>query len=156
MNKIGIIKTKTMKKLLIVILLFATISCKKTDTEEPIDSTTQSQEEVIENGTVKINVSYTQTYSPGSCITNSVGIGYSSTDIANDAFFETSNYHMPHSYIFELEEGTYYYKVTTKCNCGNNPTCTNDGYSQSNLYTRYKNGSFTIVGGQEAVVNAYF
>jgi len=84
--------------------------CGKNNTPEP------------KPGSVSIYLSFNVNY--GGCIpgwTVVIGLGYSSTDIANDAFFCSQSYTSPNTFKKDkLDPGTYYYKATKTYNisCG--------------------------------------
>jgi hypothetical protein len=91
-----------------------------------------------ESGSVGITVSRTSSYY--SCSSIQIGLGYTSTDCVNGAFFaQKSGSLSGSSYSFILEKddlapGVYYYKVT----CGT---------------TTVKNGAFTIKANQTTKIS---
>ncbi len=135
---------KQIKFFLILLFLISNVSCKKdVDSQQPstnngtIDNTNTA-------GSVRITASWNTTY--GSCnyaFSMVVGIGYSSNDISNNAFFAQGNYFTsPFSFVQGgLQPGIYYYKATKKysTNCG-----TMQGVPDDVIRT----GSFTVVAGQ--------
>ena len=101
-------------------------------------------------GKVTITATWIRKYvacDPGYIVT--IGLGYSSSDVANQAFFATSgnDSYPPASYSKQLEPGTYYYSVkkTYKMYCG-----TGQGVPPDVV----KNGAFTITGGNTTTINA--
>lgn len=102
-------------------------------------------------GTVEISATWTSQYvacNPAYIVT--VGLGYTSNDIANDAFFTQSTnyqYYQNMPYVKNnLTPNTYYYKVkkTYKLTCG-----TGQGVPPDVI----RNGSFTITAGQTTTIN---
>lgn len=98
------------------------------------------------NGYVRIGASWNNTYlncNPAySCV---IGLGYSSTDVANEAYFYSVN---GGGLTKTLPVGTYYYKATktynlSSCGCGR-PPCPKPVS---------KSGSFTITADQTTNVS---
>jgi len=136
-----------MKKviLLIVICFFGFLSCTKKDTSN--NSNNSNPNNSTQTGTVTFTISQCQCILQPSykCIYHNLGLGYSSTDIANNAFFQsTSNSkNTSDTYSYTLNVGTYYYKATAKNECSNQVDCSYPcGYGQ--LETKTKSGAFTI------------
>lgn len=102
-------------------------------------------------GTLEISATWTSQYvSCNPAYTVTVGLGYTSNDIANDAFFAQSSdyqYDQLMPYVQNnLTPNIYYYKVkkTYKMSCG-----TGQGIPPDVI----RNGSFTITAGQTTTVN---
>jgi len=97
----------------------------------------------------KGSVSISATWTNKTCWSVKIGLAFSSTDIANDAFFTESNevQYSPIKFTYDLDPGTYYYKASknyfTKSPCGGSP--------QNSIV---KNGSFVITSGKTTVINA--
>lgn len=87
------------------------------------------------------------------CVYHSFGLGYSSTDVANQAFFQRTSptNQLNDTYWFTLPAGVYYYGGTAlnHCNDSQQP-CTACGYTGNGSKT--VNGSFTIVANQTTQV----
>ncbi len=103
-------------------------------------------------GTVVITATWTTTYvSCNPAYTVVIGLGYTSTDVANEAYFAQSgsNLYSPATYTNStLAPGTYYYKAKKTYNAS---TC---GTGQGIPPTVTKSGAFTITAGQTTTVNA--
>lgn len=102
------------------------------------------------NGSVNISASWNSTYvncTPAYSVT--IGLGYSSTDIANEAYFYTSGVGLnsPLTMTKSLSPGTYYYKGKKTYNSS---SC---GTGQGVPATVVKSGSFTITSGQTSYVS---
>ena len=105
-----------------------------------------------QTGSVKITASWSNP-SPwnmcGSPYTVTIGLGYSSNDVANQSYFAQSNFYSS-SAIFQrsnLTPGVYYYGARKVFNSG---TC---GTGQGVPPTVFKTGSFTITTGQTTNVS---
>lgn len=108
------------------------------DCQSVCGSTGNNTPEVPKTGTVKISLNWQYSYSSGSTL---IGLGYSSTDIANNAFFVSKTYYVPDTFSqSNLAPAIYYYKAkrTFTANDGQGP------------YTKVveKSGSFTIKSAQ--------
>lgn len=102
-------------------------------------------------GKVTITASWTTNYvSCNPAYTVIIGLGYNSTDIANEAYFASSSYiYSPASYSKDgLAAGTYYYKAKKTYNAS---TC---GTGQGIPPVVTKSGAFTITAGQTTTVDA--
>lgn len=78
-----------------------------------------------------------------------IGLGYSSTDVANEAFFSQSSYFVsPANYTKDgLAPGTYYYRAKKTYNAS---SC---GTGQGIPQTVIKSGAFTIKEGKTHTEN---
>lgn len=86
------------------------------------------------NGSVSISLSWTYSYSSGIA---EIGLGYSSSDISNNAFFVSRSYSTPSTFTqSNLAPGLYYYKAVRTFT-------TNDGSGPVSRKIE-KSGSFTI------------
>ncbi len=102
-------------------------------------------------GGVIITTSWTSTYfSCFNAYNVSFGLGYTSTDVANEAYFAQSGNYISTPVTYSkgnLAPGTYYYKAkkvfrTSLCGTG-----------QGVPITVTKSGAFTIIGGQNTSIN---
>jgi hypothetical protein len=103
-------------------------------------------------GTVQITATWTTTYVYCNlAYTVVIGLGYTSTDVANEAYFAQSGGYVnsPVTYTnSSLASGTYYYKAKKTYNAN---TC---GTGQGIPPIVIKSGAFTITDGQTTTVNA--
>lgn len=141
-----------------MIIFTSIIACeKKTISTSPSVKDTEnsgggsSGGEVSTTGTVKIMASWTSKFiycNPAYTVV--IGLGYSSTDVANDAYFaQTSSQGSSLTYTKDnLTAGTYYYKAkkTYKISTCGNP----QGGAPSDVT---KLGAFTIIAGQTTTIN---
>ncbi len=99
-------------------------------------------------GTVKINLSWTLTSYAGTITSGStiIGLGYSSTDVANGAYFVQQTYSTPDTFTHSnMKAGIYYYKAVRSFR-------TNDGSGPVSRKVE-KSGAFTIEGGKATIVS---
>lgn len=102
-------------------------------------------------GQVDIITSWTKSY--GSCnyaYSVVIGLGYTSTDVANEAYFANSGQQINSPTTYNqgnLKAGIYYYKAKKTYNAS---SC---GTGQGIPPTVIKSGSFTIIAGQKTSVN---
>lgn len=106
----------------------------------------------VQNGSVKVIASWSNP-SPwnmcGSPYTVTIGIGYSSNDVANQAYFAQGNFYSS-SATFQrtnLVPGVYYYGARKVFNAS---TC---GTGQGIPPTVFKTGAFTVTSGQTTNVS---
>ncbi len=144
-----------MKKTIIVSLLTCSLitftNCKKKSTQNNTSTNSAAATTNTSTGKVVITASWNSTYVMCTGAYNTViGLGYSSTDVANEAYFAQSNYTGSSANFSKdlLAPGVYYYKAkktynSTKCGTGQGipPVVT-------------KSGAFTITAGQTTTVNA--
>mgnify|MGYP000968878524 CR=1 FL=1 len=140
-------KSIMMKKIIpltYVICMILLISCKKDN---------EANTNTISNGTVTISA--VSTGDPGPCFARyecTIGLGYSSTDIANEAYFARSSLQTGNkvSYLSksDLAPGTYYYRVKVayvkKDNCDSDPKYFND---------KIRSGAFDIIAGETTKIS---
>jgi len=136
---------------LIVAGSIAFTGCKKK--EDPTSSSTggSSSNPGIGQGTLELSIVHDQkqcTSAPG--VIHTVGIGYSSTDMANNSFFITKTGSNSKTHTFSLDEGLYYYKGIACCNGCNDNICKSDlGLGNEdycgNRAGASKSGSVTII-----------
>jgi len=102
--------------------------CKANSTN-PTTPTTKS-------GVAHFYVAFNQVVNSVVCYSRyTVGVGFSSTDVSNDTFFDSASYDSSHNlYINIANPGVYYYKATKKGTTTSCPTVS-------------KTGSFTIKSG---------
>jgi hypothetical protein len=145
-----------MKKTIIISLLACALititNCKKKSTQNNTsnNSTTVPTNTTTTTGKVVITASWNSTYVMCTGAYNTViGLGYSSTDVANEAYFAQSNYTGSSANFSKdlLAPGVYYYRAkktynSTKCGTGQGipPVVT-------------KSGAFTITAGQTTTVS---
>jgi hypothetical protein len=99
-------------------------------------------------GTVKISLSWTLTSYAGSITSGSsvLGLGYTSTDVANGAYFVQRTYTIPDTFTqSNLTVGIYYYKAVRSFN-------SNDGSGPVSRKVE-KSGAFTIEAGKATTVS---
>jgi len=89
-------------------------------------------------GSVSISLNWTYSYSSGTTV---IGLGYTSTDVANNAFFVSKTYTTPSTFGYSnLTPAVYYYKATRSF------TINNGGGPIAQKIE--KSGSFTISSGK--------
>lgn len=127
-----------------VICLILLISCKK----DPGNNTN-----TLSNGAVSISAVWTG--NPGPCFARyecTIGLGYSSTDIANEAYFARSSLQTGNKVSnlskSDLAPGTYYYRVKVVYVLKNN--CTSD---QEYFTDKIKSGAFDITPGETTKIS---
>jgi hypothetical protein len=142
---------KTIKFALIILTLFTTITaCKKETT--PTSSSGTSGGGSGTTGTLKLTIFHPQRDCPPQAytVTHTVGLGYSSTDIANDAFFDSRNGHaVGTTYTFTLNAGLYYYKGKACCTNCNSQICNGWGGFTGVGTCKSASGSVQVTAGQE-------
>jgi len=100
-------------------------------------------------GYVEITATWTYTYFECSpAYTVKIGLCYTSTDVANEAYFfqSSGDYYGTSSFTYPLASGTYYYKAkkTYNMSCGT-------GQGIPSIVA--KSGTFTITANQTTIVN---
>jgi hypothetical protein len=159
---------------IIILVVFVTIvSCeKKKNSTTSSNNTTQTQNSTTTSGTttggtttggtttggtttttpqgkVTLKASWTKSYK--SCTyayTTKIGLGYTSTDVVNEAYFAESGGDVDGSLTYTkdaLAPGIYYYQAKKSYN-------TNCGTGQGIPTTVTKKGSFTVASGSTTVV----
>jgi len=135
--------------------IFTLTQCQKKSNQSNTPSnstgTTTGTTSASTTGKVVITATWNSTYVMCNGAYNVViGLGYNSTDVANEAYFAQSNYAGSSASFSKdnLAPGVYYYKAkktynSTKCGTGQGipPVVT-------------KSGAFTITAGQTITVNA--
>ncbi len=143
-----------MKKTIIVSLLTCSLitftNCKKKSTQNNTSTNSAAATTNTSTGKVVITASWNSTYVMCTGAYNTViGLGYSSTDVANEAYLAQSNYTGSSANFSKdlLAPGVYYYRAkktynSTKCGTGQGipPVVT-------------KSGAFTITAGQTTTVS---
>ena len=119
-----------MKKTIIVSLLTCSLitftNCKKKSTQNNTSTNSAAATTNTSTGKVVITASWNSTYVMCTGAYNTViGLGYSSTDVANEAYFAQSNYTGSSANFSKdlLAPGVYYYRAkktynSTKCGTG--------------------------------------
>lgn len=151
------IKHTTFFAVILCIIVFA--HCKKNENQNkstgggtaPTATATPTNTTTATTGKVVITATWNSTYVSCTGAYNVViGLGYNSTDVANEAYFAQSNFTGSSANFSKssLAPGVYYYKAkktynATKCGTGQGvpPVVT-------------KSGAFTVTAGQTITVNA--
>ena len=123
-----------------ILILFPLNGCKKTSNTSSNSSTASA------NGKVVISASWNSTYlNCRPAYTVVIGLGYNSTDVANETYFAQGSYAGSSASFTKdnLTPGIYYYRVKKKYNS------TSCGIGQGGVPPIViKSGSFTITSGQ--------
>lgn len=149
-----------MKKILILscilILVLFTAVCKKknSSTSQTSTSTTGGGTGGTTtggsgNGVLEIKLFHKQMDcgNPGvASVSNTVGLGHSSTEASNGTFFMSKKGNMPTTYTFSLPAGTVYFKAIVCCNCQVSGRCNDLGFSQSSC--KSNSGSVVITANK--------
>ena len=98
----------------------------------------------MSKGYAKINVNWSD-YNPQSLQSIKVGIGYSSVDVSNDAYFKEHSFSYPDQITLSLDPQIYYYKA--------NKTIIQWG---NTVIEASKSGSFTVTSSSYTTVNISF
>ena len=141
-----------------IISLIFNLGCKKptpsASATNPSDSSSSggNVSNAFTQGSVEINVTWANPYpNSSSCLqafSGTIGLGYNSIDITNEAFFyQVSNTLGVSLSKSALKEGVYYYKVKKKWNgsCGD--------LKPGIIALTEKNGTFAIVALKRTVIN---
>lgn len=146
-----------MKKTILIVLCLPLViltNCKK-DEQANTNQNSSTSSTTNQTGIVVINTNWNSVYvGCNSAYNVTIGLGYNSTDIANDAFFASNQYGASPSSLAkasftkdDLKIGVYYYKVKKSYNS------TRCGTGQGIPADVVKNGSFTIEAGKTTTVD---
>jgi hypothetical protein len=144
-------KMKKIKCIIIILTLFTTITaCKKETTSS--SGTGGGGGTVGTTGKVTITASWSNPAPWNACgspYTVVIGLGYNSTDVANESYFASNSFYSSSATFSKdgLTAGVYYYGAKKTFNAS---TC---GTGQGIPPTVKKSGSFTIIAGQTTTVS---